>query len=185
VSEALRIPVTEAQAYIQQQSACNVDETRWRQRCQPKTGWLWVAVTQLVTVFQVALSWGRDVAQELLGKDYAGVVGSDRAGCFEISSVCYVSFDIGTNLKLQVEYLLVRWARTRDDPTQRAVLDAELPHIQERVRHWLSVGVDCSDSPPPTPVPTCSPSNPLSGLLPLLVALNRPIMPLSVPCLTP
>lgn len=146
VSEALAAPVAAAQGYVQQQQACNVDETRWRQRGQPKTGWLWVAVTHCVTVFQVALSRSHDVAQELLGKDYAGVVGSDRAGCYTwLSSaqrqVCWshllrdfqcilerggVSFEIGTNLKLQGEYLLALWARTRADPTQRATFDTEI-----------------------------------------------------------
>ncbi len=166
VSAALAAPVAAAQGYVQQQQACNVDETRWRQRGQPKTGWLWVAVTHFVTVFQVALSRRHEVAQGLLGKDYTGVVGSDRAGCYTgLSSaqrqVCWshllrdfqgilerggVSFEVGTNLKLQGEYLLARWARIRDDPTPRATFDAELALIQDRIRHWLSVGAACSES---------------------------------------
>lgn len=56
------------------------------------------------------------------------------------------SFTIGTNLKLQGEYLLALWARCRDDPAQRAVFLAELPQIQARVHAWLSQGVVCSDS---------------------------------------
>lgn len=166
MSEALAAPVAAAQGYVQQQQACNVDETRWRQRGQPKTGWLWVAVTHLVTVFQVALSRSHDVAQGLLGKDYAGVVGSDRAGCYTWLSnaqrqVCWshllrdfqcilerggASFAIGTHLKLQGEYLLALWARTRADPTQRTTFDTELPLIQDRIRHWLSLGAACSES---------------------------------------
>jgi transposase len=72
VSKALAVPVAEVQAYVQQQAVCNMDETRWRQRGQPKTGWLWVAVTQVATLFQVALSRSHEVARALLGADDAG-----------------------------------------------------------------------------------------------------------------
>jgi transposase len=154
------------QAYVQQQTVCNMDETRWRQRGQSKTGWLWGVVTKVATGFQVALSRSHEVAQALLGADYAGVVGSDRAGshtwlAVEQRQVCWShllrdfqhslerggeSFVIGTNLKLQGEYLLALWARCRDDPSQRAAFLAELPQIQHLVHDWLSQGAACSDS---------------------------------------
>ena len=135
VSEALAVPVSQVQRFVQQQAACNMDETRWRQRGQPKTGWLWVVVTRVASLFQVALSRSQDVAKSLLGDDYDGVVGSDRAGSYawlntDQRQVCWShllrdfqailerggdSFVIGTNLKLQGDYLLMLWARTRDD----------------------------------------------------------------------
>jgi transposase-like protein len=166
VSEALAAPVAEVQAYVQQQAVCNMDETRWRQRGQPKTGWLWVVVTKVTTLFQVALSRSHEVAQALLGADYTGVVGSDRAGSYawlavEQRQVCWShllrdfqrilerggeSFVIGTNLKLQGEYLLALWARSRDDPSQRAAFLAEWPQIQRLVHDWLGQGAACSDS---------------------------------------
>jgi len=83
VSEALAGPVQSAQAYVQNEAICNVDETRWRQQGQSKTGWLWVVVTQVVTVFQIALSRSKKVAQHLLGAGYSGIVGSDRAGSYQ------------------------------------------------------------------------------------------------------
>jgi transposase len=166
VSEALAAPVAEVQEYVQQQATCNMDETRWRQRGQPKTGWLWVVVTKVVTLFQVALSRSHEVAQALLGARYAGVVGSDRAGSYawlavEQRQVCWShllrdfqrmlergaeSFPIGTNLKLQGEYLLALWAHSRDDPDQCAAFRAELPQLQRLVPDWLSQGAACSDS---------------------------------------
>jgi transposase len=48
MSAALAQPVDELQAYVQRQSACNVDETSWRQAEQTKQSWLWVVVTALV-----------------------------------------------------------------------------------------------------------------------------------------
>lgn len=173
VSEALTGPVQSAQAYVQDQATCNVDETRWRQQGQPKTGWLWVVVTQVVTVFQIALSRSKDIAQQLLGADYPGIVGSDRAGSYQWldpaqRQVCWShllrdfqrilergepSFVIGTNLKLQGEYLLALWARGRDDPAQRAVFLAELPEIQRLVHFWLTEGTTCAD---PQTARTCA-----------------------------
>jgi transposase len=166
VSEALAAPVAEVPAYVQQPTVCSMDETRWRQRGQPKTGWLWVGVTRVVTLFQVALGRSHEVAQALLGATYPGVVGSDRAGSYawlavEQRQVCWShvlrdfqrllerggeSFGIGTNLKLQGAYLLALWARSRDAPSQRAAFRAELPQIQHLGHAWLSQGAAGSDS---------------------------------------
>jgi transposase len=173
VSEALAAPMQAAQKYVQDQAACNVDETRWPQHGQAKTGWLWVVVTQVVTVFQIALSRSKDVAQHLLGTHYPGIVGSDRAGSYQWldpaqRQVCWShrlrdfqcilerggpSFVIGTNLKLQGEYLLVLWVHGRDAPAQRAVFLAELPDIQRRVHHWLTEGATCTN---PQTARTCA-----------------------------
>jgi transposase len=46
----------------------------------------------------------------------------------------------------QREYLLALWARSRDDPAQRASFRAELPQIQRLVHAWLSPGAAGSDS---------------------------------------
>ena len=48
VSDALAEPVQDAQTYVQQQPAANVDETGWREQAQRT--WLWVAATPLVSV---------------------------------------------------------------------------------------------------------------------------------------
>ena len=67
VSAALAQPVEELQAYVKQQSACNVDETSWRQGEQAKASWLWVVVTALVTVFHIVPSRSGTVARQLSG----------------------------------------------------------------------------------------------------------------------
>ncbi len=82
LSAALASPVDELQVYVQRQSACNVDETSWRQAEQSKQSWLWVVVTALVTVFHIAPSRSGAMARQLLGEKYAGVVGSDRASAY-------------------------------------------------------------------------------------------------------
>jgi transposase len=77
-----------AQTYVQQQSSLGMDETGWRQgnsdgqNAAQTKGWLWVMTTAWVSYFQVRLSRSQAVTQELLGADYAGIVGSDRAGAY-------------------------------------------------------------------------------------------------------
>ena len=68
VSVALAQPVDELQAYVKDQPACNVDETRWRQGEQTKASWLWVVVTALVTVFHIGPSRRGAVARQRLGE---------------------------------------------------------------------------------------------------------------------
>jgi len=80
VSEALAEPVQEAQAYVQQQTGVNMDETSWRQK--GKRVCLWEAVTALVTVFVIIGSRSRKAAQQVIGADFQGVVGSDRCWAY-------------------------------------------------------------------------------------------------------
>ena len=54
----------------------NVDETGWRTAGDPRT--LWTATTERAAIFCVAEDRHRDRLLELIGEDYAGIVGSDR-----------------------------------------------------------------------------------------------------------
>ncbi len=166
VSAALAQPVEELHGYVQQQPACNVDETSWRQGEQPKASWLWVVVTALVTVFHIVPSRSGAVARQLLGETYAGVVGSDRASAYNWldpshRQVCWShllrdfqkileragdSYRIGANLKVYAEYLLVLWARVRDGTLSYEVFLAEFPAIQSQIRHWLAQGLRCPEN---------------------------------------
>ncbi len=165
VSAALAQPVEELHAYVQQQPACNVDETSWRQGEQTKASWLWVVVTALTTVFHIVPSRSGAVARQLLGETYAGVVGSDRASAYNWlgpahRQVCWShllrdfqkilerggdSYRIGANLKVYGEYLLALWARARDGTLAYKAFLAEFPAIQCQLRHWLTQGLLCPD----------------------------------------
>lgn len=69
VAVALDPPMPEARVYVQTQDV-NVDETSWRQ--QQRRAWLWVVVTQWVSLFCVRTSRGAKVLGELLGRSTAG-----------------------------------------------------------------------------------------------------------------
>jgi transposase len=56
------------------------------------------------------------------------------------------SYPIGWYLKLQAEYLLMKWARVRDGTLAYFEFVAEFPAIQTQIRHWLTVGSTASSS---------------------------------------
>ncbi len=81
MSSALAAPVEEAAAHVQKQSVANADETGWfegRSNGRAGRAWLWVVTTAFVTVFRVAHSRGAEIARELLGESFAGLLGTDR-----------------------------------------------------------------------------------------------------------
>lgn len=75
-SSAVAEPVEDAKVYVQQQAACYLDETGWRENNQ--RAWLWVAASKLVTVFLIQSSRGSKVAKQLLTEGFSGIVHSDR-----------------------------------------------------------------------------------------------------------
>lgn len=52
------------------------DETGWRKR--GKNHWLWAFISEEVALFKIAKSRGHKVPKRIVGKDYNGVVSSDR-----------------------------------------------------------------------------------------------------------
>jgi transposase len=89
-SKAVACAVDEAHTYtlagtgVKEQAVVGADETGFAQgnadggNPTRRKAWLWVAVTALVTVFQVSLSRGQEAARALLGTAFAGILGSDR-----------------------------------------------------------------------------------------------------------
>src|SRR5499427_7760309 len=79
-TEAIAAPVEEARTYVQKQAVAHLDETSWRQG--DKGAWLWVAVTNWVTVFVVRLSRSGTVASDVLGASVAGILVTDRYSAY-------------------------------------------------------------------------------------------------------
>jgi transposase len=79
-TEMVAEPVEAACAYIEDQGVAHLDETSWRQG--GKGAWLWVAVTSWVTVFLVRMSRGSQVARDLLGEGFCGILVTDRYSAY-------------------------------------------------------------------------------------------------------
>ena len=109
--------------------------------------WLWVATTPLVTVFRVACSRGADIAREMLGNDFAGLLGTDRWSAYAWvdaarRQLCWSHLDrdfqsfidrkdagasIGQRLLRQSQKMFRLWRRVRDGTLSR-------PEFQDRMR---------------------------------------------------
>ena len=144
-SNAVACCVDEAKLYIQQQEVVGADETSFKQGnidgCNPKQrqAWLWVAVTPLVTFFEIALTRCTQAAQNLLNENFAGILISDRHGAYnwvdlERRQLCWahlrrefikiserpgVAKELGNALVKQQEKLFELWHRVRDGTLPR------------------------------------------------------------------
>src|SRR5919205_470592 len=154
-------PVEEARAYVQEQAVAHLDETSWRQG--NKRAWLWVAVTSLVTVFLVRLSRGGQVACELLGEPFSGILVTDRYSAYNWypvrwRQVCWahllrdfeamrgrggVSEEIGDALLAQAHQMFTWWHRVRAGTLQRSSFRSYMSPLRREVERLLDVGSRC------------------------------------------
>jgi transposase len=160
-SQAISQPVDEAQAYVRSQSVAHLDETGWRQASQK--AWLWVAATSLVTVFLIRLSRGSQVAKEILGETFQGIVVSDRWSAYNwlstlLRQLCWAhllrdfqafverggaSQSIGETLLTQAELMFQWWHQVRDGTMSRTTFQENMQSVQHKVGELLRQGTDC------------------------------------------
>jgi len=161
VATALDLPVQEARTYIQGQDA-NVDETPWRQ--QQRRAWLWVVVTQGVSVFCIRASRGAKVLWELLGTAYGGVRTSDRAKAYnrqplQRRQICWAHLRrdfqamidrggagaaVGEILLEQAEVLFGWWHWVRDGTWAPATFQGYMRWLRRAFQHELEAGTRCA-----------------------------------------
>jgi transposase len=164
ISQALAAPVAELEPVVKNEPVCNIDETSWRQVGAAKRPWLWTVVTTQATLFRIAPSRSSQVARELLGETYDGVAGTDRCSSYTWLArrqLCWShllrdfqkilerggdSYPVGWYLRVQAEYLLMKWARVRDGTLDYFEFLAEFPAIQTQIRHGLTRGLKASSS---------------------------------------
>jgi transposase len=74
-AEALHLPWLQLVLHVGTQNV-NIDETPWRE--SKKRAYLWAVVTPLTALFRIAKGRTAQVAQQILGEQYAGVATCDR-----------------------------------------------------------------------------------------------------------
>jgi len=154
-------PVEEARTYVQAQAVAHLDETSWRQG--DKGAWLWVAATSWVTVFVVRLSRSGDVARELLGETFAGILVTDRYSAYNWypvrwRQVCWAhllrdfeamrsrggsSEAVGAALLAQAHQMFTWWHRVRAGTLQRSTFRSYMTPIRREVERLLQAGSHC------------------------------------------
>jgi transposase len=155
---AVAVPVEDARAYVQTQQVAHVDETRWRQGSQ--AAWLWVAVTSWVTVCVVRLSRSGQVARELLGETFAGILVTDRYSAYNWYPVrwrqlCWAhllrdfeamrkrggaSAALGEALLAQAYQMFPWWHRVREGTLQRSTCRSYMTPLRREVERLLEAG---------------------------------------------
>ena len=160
-TEAVAAPVEEARTFVHAQEVAHLDETSWRQG--GKRAWLWVAVTSVVTVFVVRLSRGGQVARELLGEEFAGILVTDRSSGYNWypvrwRQVCWahllrdfaamrgrggVSEALGEALLAQAHQMFAWWHRVRDGTLQRTSFRSYMSPLRQEVERLLEAGSRC------------------------------------------
>jgi hypothetical protein len=112
----------------------------------------------------MAASRSGQVARELLGETYGRVAGTDRCSADtgpmrrpycgspllrdfqKILERGGDSYPLGWDLKIQAEYLLMKWTRVRDGTLAYHHFLAQFPPIQAQIRHGLTTGLTVSSS---------------------------------------
>ncbi len=153
--------VQEGRDYVEAQSVAHLDETSWREG--GKRAWLWVGVTRLVSVFLIRMSRGGQVARELLGKDFSGILVTDRYSAYNWYPVrwrqlCWshllrdfeairgrggVSEAIGDALLEQAHQMFSWWHRVRDGTLKRSTFRSYMTPLRREVERLLEAGSQC------------------------------------------
>jgi len=162
-SNALEKPVEEAHEYIKQSDWLHADETGHFQKHQ--LGWMWVAVSMLITIFMVMPSRSQKAAKQLLGKDYSGKLISDRYSAYnwidlQNRQACWAHLirdftrisqrsgeagQIGQALLYQSYVLFSWWHKIRDGPINRALFIKRAVIIQKNIYKLLQKGSDLEE----------------------------------------
>ncbi len=160
-TEVLAEPVAQACAYVPAQPVAHLDETSWREG--NKRAWLWVAVTSWVTVFVVRLSRGGQVARELLGKRFSGILVTDRYSVYNWYPVrwrqlCWSHLlrdfeairgrgglceEIGEALLGQAHQMFEWWHRVREGTLKRSTFRSYMTPLRREVERLLEAGSQC------------------------------------------
>jgi hypothetical protein len=168
-SEALSSAVEEAKNYIQSAPMVNADETGFSQGNSDgknpwgKKAWLWVALTPLISYFQVSLSRCQNAAKDLLGENFAGILSSDRYGGYnwvdvkrrqlcwahlkreyqKISERSGASRQIGRDLMAQEKKLFRLWRKVRDGTLSRKEFQLLVQPLKHRLGEILRETAEC------------------------------------------
>ena len=128
-----------------------------------KRAGLWVAVTSWVTGFVVRMSRGGEVARELLGETFAGILVTDRYSAdngypVRWRQLCWAHLlrdfeamrgrggraeEIGDALLAQAHQMLTWWHRVRDGTLSRSSFRSYMSPVRREVERLLEAGSMC------------------------------------------
>ena len=164
ISDSLASPVQEVHAAIQKAPVVNADDTGWREANQRAV--LWNANTPEMAIFLVTPKKDHASAQALLGENFAGILGVDRAKTYSFHDrrrlqSCWAHLDrhfqrmedrggkstaIGQAGKAEVDRFFKLWREFEDKKLSRTVLQFAVGSVRVRMAQLLGRGIQCGDS---------------------------------------
>jgi transposase len=157
-AEALHVPWVEVALYVRTQNV-NIDETTWRESKRP--AYLWAAVARWATLFRIAKRRTAEVAQKMLGANYAGVATCDRLKSYwwiKRLQWCWAHLRrdfqamidrgrpgkaIGERLLHQSNQMFHLWHALKQGKRSRSKFQKAMKPIREAVRQALQDGQKC------------------------------------------
>jgi transposase len=161
-SEALSTPYEEVAEAVKSASVAYMDETGWRQKGQGIH--LWILVTTLWVLFRIGRRT-KEVAQQMLGEGYGGLLVSDRYGGYvwvadERHQVCWSHLNrdierliqrggaaeqIGTELRAIHDDLFTIWHAYLRGEFGWDILQRRMSKVEVRAGEALVAGTRCRD----------------------------------------
>jgi transposase len=162
VSVALKEACEEVAQSIQKEPIVNVDETGHKEL--NKRLWTWVAATSSICVFFVAKRRRMEIAQEILGKLFGGILISDRYSSYnwvDFRQLCWShlkrdfkkfserdgpSGRIGKGLMIYQKRIFMYWRRVKSGKLSREKFSLLMIPIRSKVETFLMQGTICGHS---------------------------------------
>jgi transposase len=157
-AEALLLPYVQVALYVRRQNV-NIDETHWREA--KKQVYLWAVLTPLAGLFRIAKGRTAQAAEDLLGKEYAGVATCDRLKSYwwiKRLQWCWAHLRrdfqamidrgqpgqvIGKQLLEQSNRLFHLWHQLGEGTLSRRQFQQAMQPVREAVRRTLEAGRKC------------------------------------------
>jgi transposase len=156
-AEAVEPAYNELAAQLPEQPVLNIDESPTKEGSAK--AWVWTFVATTFTFFTCCTSRAGDVAKELLGADYDGVIHCDRARMYWafgrlqwcwahlkrdfqglIDSPCGTKKRLGHDLMKPTLELFALWKKVRDGTISRRCFRRQMQPIRQRVDALLLRG---------------------------------------------
>ena len=143
---ALRAPYRQIRRAVRTAPVAGVDETGWRLRGARRRSW--AAVTPQATLFRLVPDRSRAAFHRLLGRDYPGILTSDRYGAYpqhplERRPLCWAHLEAWGGRETQRLFAL--WHRFREGVLSRADLQRQMSLVSARFARLLDRGAASAD----------------------------------------
>jgi transposase len=160
-SEAVAPAVAEVGAAMQVAPVVHADETGWREA--RAKAWLWVAATPMLAFFLIRRRRGGEVAKELLGAAFKGILCADRWSAYNWVNYLRRQFcwahlrrhfklfvdlggdahPVGTALVAATKSLFKHWHRVRDGTLRHSTFVAYARPLRDQINDLLRAGMHC------------------------------------------